>query len=402
MLDINYQCGTRIIMNDHAQDEAAHYIKAYGGTRVLILYGGGHVVRSGLLEQVMTALEHEGLFHVEVGGVVPNPHLKLVREAIQICRENQVDFILAVGGGSVIDSAKAIAVGVPYDGDVWDFYAEENGANLVIPQTALPIGVVLTMAATGSESSNGTVLSHAEKKLKRSFDNDLVRPCFALENPHLMMSLSRFQTFCGLIDIMSHSMERYFTKAGTENELTDRLAEAIFKTSITCGKLLVEDWDNVQARAELMLTSGFAHNNLTGIGRGQDWASHHIAHELSGIFDVTHGAALGMVLPAWMKYVCHANKPQFVKWAVRVMDVPDSGDVDAVITAGIQAFEDFITLLDLPVRLSQSHQIDMAKVDEAMLKRIAAQVRKTNGNGTCGGVMPLGEEDIVEILKLAL
>ena len=251
MLDINYQCGTRIVMNDHAQKEAAHYIKAYGGTRVLILYGGGLVVHSGLLDQVKETLSREEIFFVEMGGVVPNPHLGLVREAISVCRENRVDFILAVGGGSVIDSAKAIAAGVPYDGDVWDFYAEENGANIVIPQKALPIGVILTMAATGSESSNGTVLSDPERQLKRSFDNDLVRPVFALENPRLMMSLSPFQTFCGLIDIMSHSMERYFTKAGTENELTDRLAEAIFFTCIHCGNTLVKDWGDVQARADL-------------------------------------------------------------------------------------------------------------------------------------------------------
>ena len=402
MLDINYQCGTRIVMNDHAQTEAAHYIKAYGGTRVLILYGGGHVVRSGLLDQVKETLSREGIFFVEMGGVVPNPHLQLVREVIGVCRENRVDFILAVGGGSVIDSAKAIAAGVPYDGDVWDFYAEENGANIVIPQKALPIGVILTMAATGSESSNGTVLSDPERQLKRSFDNDLVRPVFALENPQLMMSLSPFQTFCGLIDIMSHSMERYFTKAGTENELTDRLAEAIFFTCIHCGNTLVKDWGDVQARADLMLASGFSHNNLTGIGRGQDWASHHIAHELSGIFDVTHGAALAIVLPAWMKYVNHANKPQFVKWAVRVMQVPESENTDEVIAAGIQRFEDFIKMLHLPVRISQSHQVDMSRVDDAMLRRIAAQARKTNGDGTCGGVMKLGEEDIFRILKLAL
>lgn len=402
MLDINYQCGTRIVMNDHAQTEVAHYVKTFGGTRVLILYGGGHAVRSGLLEQTKEVLTQEGISFVEVGGVVPNPHLELVREAISVCRENQVDFILAVGGGSVIDSAKAIAVGVPYDGDVWDFYAEENGANTTIPQKALPIGVILTMAATGSESSNGTVLSDAQRQLKRSFDNDLVRPVFALENPRLMMSLSPFQTFCGLVDILSHSMERYFTRAGTENELTDRLAEAIFHTCIHCGHTLAKDWNDVDARAELMLASGFSHNNLTGIGRGQDWASHHIAHELSGIFDVTHGAALAIILPAWMKYVNHANPAQFVKWAVRVMDVPESENTEAVIAAGIQRFEDFITSLHLPVRISQSHQIDMSKIDDAMLRRIATQVRKTNGDGTCGGVMKLGEEDIFQILKLAL
>lgn len=402
MLDINYGCSTRIIMSPQAELETAVWVRSYGGTAVLLHHDSGYIKECGVIERIKKILESDGLKVVELGGVVPNPHLGLVREGIELCRKERVDFILAVGGGSVIDSAKAIAAGVPYEGDVWDFYAEENGQPEVVPQKALSIGVVLTMAATGSESSNGTVITKEDEKLKRSFDNDVIRPCFAIENPNLTMTLPDFQTFCGLVDIMSHSMERYFTRKGTENELTDRFCEAVFGTCITSARALMKNRNDYDARANLMLVSGFSHNGLTGIGRTGDWASHHIAHELSGMFNVTHGAALAIILPAWMKYTYKENRDIFYKWAVRVMEVSPKDSIDATILEGIEAFENFVTEIGVPVRLSQSKQVCVEDLTDDMLRGIAKQVRKVNGDGTVGCVKPLDEKDIFEVLKLAI
>lgn len=402
MLEAVYGCSTKIIINPQADMETSAWIRNFGGSRVLLHHDSGYLKDSGAIDKIKEELEKDGLKVIELGGVVPNPHLSLVYEGIELCRKEDIDFILAVGGGSVIDSSKAIAAGVPYEGDVWDFYEGENGQAAAVPQKALPVGVVLTMAATGSESSNGSVITKEDEQLKRSFENDVIRPCFAIENPNLTMTLPDFQTFCGIVDIMSHSMERYFTLKGTENEITDRLCEAVFHTCITCARDLMKNKNDYDARANVMLVSGFSHNGLTGIGRTGDWASHHIAHELSGIFNVTHGAAMAIIFPAWMKYTYPYNRDIFFKFATRGMKVEPRDSIDATILAGIEAFEDFVAELGVPVRLTQSKQVKKEELTEDTLCRIAKQVRKVNGDGTVGGVKALNEEDIINILKLAV
>ena len=402
MLPFDFCSPTRIVLEKDAELKAGKLIKEYGGSRVLIHYGGKHAKKSGLINRVADSVRAEGLEVFELGGVVPNPHLSLVREGIELCRKEKVDFLLAVGGGSVIDSCKAIAMGLPYEGDVWDFFIEDNGVVRDVPKKSTPIGVVLTIAATGSEASNSCVITNTDTKLKRFCDNDINRPRFALENPELTMSLPWFQTACSLVDIMSHSFERYFTPEPDGNELTDHLCEAIFKTCMTCAPILKEDPHNFDARANVMLASTLSHNGLTGLGRSGDWGSHFIEHELGGEYDVTHGAGLAVVIPAWMRYVWRQSPVYFIKWATRVMDVPaDFGTDEEIIEEAICRLEAYYCSMDLAVKLSEMPEIKEEVTEEAMYT-MAKRVRITNDDGTVGGFMRLGTEDIVKIFKLAL
>jgi alcohol dehydrogenase YqhD (iron-dependent ADH family) len=293
-------------------------------------------------------LRESGIEFLELGGVKPNPRLSLVCEGVELCRKNNVDFILAVGGGSVIDSAKAIALGATYAGDVWDFYMGKTA-----PTEALPIGCVLTIPAAGSESSQSSVITNEEGKLKRFCDNEILRPRFAIMNPELSFTLPPYQTACGASDIMAHVMERYFTNS-RHVELTDRLCESTLKTVINNAPTVRREPQNYDARAEIMWAGAIAHNDLLGTGRIGDWASHMIEHELSAMNDVAHGAGLAIVFPAWMKYVCKHDIQSFVRFAVRVWNVDERfHDPEKTALEGIRRLENFYESIGLPTRLSE-------------------------------------------------
>lgn len=404
MNDFTFLSPTRLIVGHKAWEQTGEWIKKCGGTRVLVHHDSGYCKTSGLVDRIIETVRQAGLEAIELGGVVPNPHLSLVYEGIELCRREGVDFLLAIGGGSVIDSTKAIAMGLKYNGDVWDLFAsnESGAAKAVETEPCMPVGVVLTMAATGSEASNSCVITKVDEQLKRFCDNDLHRPVFAIEDPELTMTLPRFQTACGVIDIMSHSMERYFSCEPTGNELTDRLCEAIFHTCMDCGRKLMDDPNDYDARASIMVASTISHNGLTGMGRANngDWSSHFIEHELSGEYNVTHGAGLAVITPAWMKYVYKENMPIFLKWATRVMGVSyDCDKPELTVLEAIRRLEEFFRFLGVPTTMKEMP--DVGIVPEEIMYKMARRVRITNADGTVGGLKKLNTEDIVNIFKLA-
>jgi alcohol dehydrogenase YqhD (iron-dependent ADH family) len=357
--------------------------------RVLVHFGGGSIKRSGLYDRVVDSLRESGIEFFELGGVKPNPRLSLVYEGVDICRKNGVDFILAVGGGSVIDSAKAIALGVTYAGDVWDFYMGK-----AVPTDALPIGCVLTIPAAGSESSQSSVITNEEGKLKRFCDAEILRPGFAIMNPELSFTLPSYQTACGASDIMAHVMERYFTNS-RHVELTDRLCESTLKTVIDNVPTALREPQNYDARAEIMWAGAIAHNDLLGTGRIGDWASHMIEHELSAMNDVAHGAGLAIVFPAWMKYVCKHDIQSFVRFAVRVWNVEERfHDPEKTALEGIRRLESFFESIGLPTRLSE---IGIAEKDFDM---IAVKCKRIYMD-TVGNFVRLDGEAIQKVLDIA-
>ena len=402
MNDFTFLSPTRLVVGRDAEKETGKWIKEYGGTTVLVHHDSGFVKQNGFVDKVIDMLKADGLKVVELGGVVPNPHLSKVYEGIELCKKEGVDFLLAIGGGSVIDSTKAIAMGLPYEGDVWDFFIEEDGVPHDVPTKNTPLGVILTIAATGSEASNSCVITKADENLKRFCDNDINRARFAIENPELTMTLPPFQTACGIIDIMSHSFERYFTPEKENDILTDYLCEAIFHTCMDCGRILMKDPENYEARASIMVASTLSHNGLTGMGRTGDWASHFIEHELSGEYQsVTHGAGLAVITPAWMKYVYKDNMDKFIKWATRVMGVSmDYGDPERTVLEAIDRLELFFLSLGVPTKLRDVPGVE--DLDEEVMERMAKRVRVVHEDGSIGWVRRLNTEDIVEIFKLAM
>ena len=359
------------------------------GKRVLLHFGGGSIKKSGLYDRVVGSLRESGIDLFELGGVRPNPRLSLVREGIDLCRKNNVDFILAVGGGSVIDSAKAIALGARFAGDVWDFYMAKAA-----PTEALPIGCILTIPAAGSESSQSSVITNEEGKFKRFCDTEILRPRFAIMNPELSFTLPPDQTACGASDIMAHVMERYFTNARHVG-LTDRLCESVLKTVIDNAPIALGEPGNYDARAEIMWAGAIAHNDLLGTGRIGDWASHMIEHELSAINDVAHGAGLSIVFPAWMKYVLKHDIQSFVRFAVRVWNVEERfHDPEQTALEGIRRLENFFKSIGLPTRL---HEIG---ITEKVFDMIAKKCRRFDGD-TVGNFVKLDGEAIKRILQIA-
>lgn len=403
MNNFTFLSPTRLVVGKGAEKETGKWIRAYGGSTVLVHHDSGFIKQNGFIDKIIDMLRTEGFKVVELGGVVPNPHLSLVYEGIELCRKEGVDFLLAIGGGSTIDSSKAIAMGLQYDGDVWDFFVEnEDGTPKAAPVKSTPLGVILTIAATGSEASNSCVITKADENLKRPCDNDVNRACFAIENPELTMTLPPFQTACGIIDVMSHSLERYFTPETENDILTEHLCEAIFKTCMECGRILKDDPSNYEARANMMVASTLSHNGLTGMGRTGDWASHLIEHELSGeYFSVTHGAGLAVVIPAWMRYVYKENMTLFIKWAVRVMGVTmDYEKPERTILEAIDRLEQSFRSLGVSTKLSELPGVE--NLDEEVMKRMAKRVRVTNTDGSVGGFKHLYTKDIMGIFKLAL
>ncbi len=388
MINFNFQNTTKIIFGKDTEkqvgEETAQFSK-----KVLLHYGGSHVEKSGLLEDVKNNLKNAGVEFVLFGGVKPNPRVSLVREGIELCRKENINFILAVGGGSVIDSAKAIAVGVPYAGDVWDFYLKT-----AVAKEALGIGVVLTIPAAGSESSNGSVITNEDGGYKRSYGTALMYPKFSILNPCLTYSLPNYQTICGAADIMAHVLERYFTNV-ENGELVDRLSEAVLKTMISNTPVVLKEPENYDARAEIMWAGTIAHNGLLSTGRIGDWGSHDIEHELSGIYDIAHGAGLAIVFPAWMKYVYKHDVNRFVKYAVRVWGVDmcyENSERTALL--GIEKTEQFFKSLGLPTRLDD---VNLPEIE----KRIPEMARKATEVQPLGNFVKLDAKAIEAILNLA-
>lgn len=389
MQNFDFCSPTRIFFGRGTQAEAGRLCAAYG-KKVLLHYGGGSIKRSGLYDQVMDSLKKAGLGVVELGGVQPNPRLKLVYEGIKLCKSEGVELILAVGGGSVIDSAKAIAMGACIDGDVWDFYAEK-----AVPERALPVGVVLTIPAAGSECSQGTVISHEELGLKRPVNDDILRPAFAIMNPELTFTLDAYQTACGVVDMMAHIMERYFTNEA-DVDVSDRLCEGLLKSIIKVAPAALVEPDNYSARAEIMWAGTLAHTGLIGMGRVEDWASHRIEHELSAKYDVAHGAGLATVFPVWMEYVYDKNPARFAQFAHRVWDIEmDFQNPHLTIMQGIAQLRAFFKAIGMPVTFEQ------LGAKEEDIPALAANVQRDE-NGKTGSFMELDTKDIEEIYHLAL
>ncbi|MFB6214930.1 MAG: iron-containing alcohol dehydrogenase, partial [Candidatus Bipolaricaulia bacterium] len=335
MQNFTFQNSTKIIFGRGVEEQTGKEV-GKSGDRILLHYGGGSIKEYGIYDKVMDSLKEEGIEVVELGGVQPNPRLDLVKEGIEVCRREDVDFILAVGGGSVIDSAKAISIGVPYEGDVWDFYSEEKQI-----QESLPLGVVLTIPAAGSESSPGSVITKEEGGYKRDAISEELRPEFAILNPEFTYTLPEFQTASGAADIMAHVMERYFTRE-PEVGFTDRLCEATLRTVIKNAPIALEEPENYGARAQITWASTVAHNDLLGTGREEDWASHDIEHELSGKYDVTHGAGLAIIFPAWMKYVYEEDPEKFAQFTARVWNEETNFDsLERTAKEGIKKLEWF-------------------------------------------------------------
>lgn len=392
MFPFQYYTPTRVVFGNGTENQVGSLVKAQGGHKVLIHYGGGSVVRSGLLGRVKESLAAEGIPFVELGGVVPNPRLSLVYQGIDLCRRESVDFILAVGGGSVIDSGKAIGYGMANEGDVWDFYAHTR-----VPSACLPIGVVLTIAATGSEMSNSSVITKDEGGIKRSCNTDLARPAFAVMNPQLTLTLPDYQTSCGCTDILMHTMERYFTNGGSM-EITDSMAEALMRTVITNAKILHDDPQNLDARAEIMWAGSLSHNGLTGCGNdGGDWASHMLEHELGGMFDVAHGAGLAAVWGSWARYVVDHCLERFVRFAVNVMGIEAGSDARATALQGIEAMEAFFASIGMPTRIPGLGIVPTHEQLEEMAKSCAAAC-----GGKKGSARVLHEADMLAIYEAAM
>lgn len=392
MLNFDYQNRTRIIFGKDEHKNIGKLIKPYAN-KVLFHFGGQSIKKSGVYEDVINSLLESQIDFVELGGVKPNPRLSLVNEGIELCRKEKVDFILAVGGGSVIDSAKAIAIGVPYSGDVWDFYCKD-----IEIKEAIPVSTILTIPAAGSESSTGTVITNEEKQLKLSCGCELLRPLLSIINPELYFTLPKNQIANGISDMMSHIMERYFTNT-LNTDLIDGLCESTLKTIMRNGSIIINDNKNYDAWAEIALSGNIAHNGLLGLGREQDWASHKIEHELSAIYDVAHGAGLSVVTPAWMKYVYKENMPMFEQFAVNVMGVEkECKSQEEIINEGIEKLKSFYKKLELPTSLKELN------IDESNLDLMAK--KSTNFNDgkeiLIGGLKKLNWEDVLAIYNLAL
>lgn len=388
MDNFQFYSPTEFIFGKNTESECGKYVKKYGGTKVLVHYGSGSAVRSGLIERVKASLKAEGLDFVLLGGVQANPRDTKVYEGIELCRRENADFILSVGGGSCIDSSKAIAAGVMYDGDFWDFYSGKEAVT-----KALPVGTVLTIAAAGSEGSGASVITKEEGMLKRSTGSDLLRPKFSVLNPELTETLSSYQTACGATDIMAHVFERYFTNT-TEVEITDRLCEAVLLTMIKETPRVIEDPHNYQARANIMWAGTVAHNDIVGVGRSQDWNSHAIEHELSGLYDCAHGAGLAVIMPAWMEYVYTHNVMRFAQMAVRIWGCEMNFENTAETALnGIRRFRKFLSGIGMPINFEQLG----AKEED-----IPELVKKFGlGGSRTGGFVSLAEEDISNIYHIA-
>ena len=389
MINFEHHLPTRFVFGRGVENKTGEYVRALGATKVLIHYGGGSAVRSGLIARVEASLDAAGLKHVSLGGAQPNPRDTKVYEGIELIRREQVDFVLAVGGGSAIDSAKAMAHGALYDGDFWDFFCGK-----ATPAAAAPHGVIPTLPAAGSEGSNSCVITQEDGMLKRGLNIDLNRPLFALMNPELTFTLPPYQTACGIVDMFSHVLERYFTNTQSVG-LTDRMAEALMRSIIAAAPEAMRDPSDYDARATLFWAGTLAHNDSVGVGREQDWASHRIGHELSARYDCAHGAVLSVLFPAWMRHVYRHDVMRFAQYASRVWGVEmDFAHPEKTALEGIARTAAFFASLDMPRTLAQ-----LGAKEEDIPSLAAGVVRAPDG--TCGRFVRLDTEAIEAILRLA-
>lgn len=391
MKNFEYYAPTHVMFGTNAVEKIGELVRAQGCKKVLIHYGGGSAKRSGLLDRVSAALEQAGVAAVQLGGVVPNPRLSLVREGIALCKKEGVDFILAVGGGSVIDSSKAIAYGIANDCDVWEFYAKKQ-----VPQACAPVGAVLTIAAAGSEMSNSSVITNEDGWLKRGLSSELSRCKFAVMDPTLTYTLPAYQTASGASDILMHTMERYFTQVDTL-PLTDSIAEGLLRSVMHDVRAALDNPKDYDARAGLMWASSLSHNGLTGCGTdGGDWSCHQLEHELGGKYDIAHGAGLCAVWSSWARTVMPANPARFAKFAVNVMGVEPGADDVETANRGIDAMEAFFASIGMPTRIGQMG-IDLSEED---MRELAYKCSFMNTR-KIGRFVPLDQEAIYEVYKRA-
>ena len=382
---------TRIIFGKETQKQAGELAKSLKASKVFVVYGGGSVVRSGLLDEVTASLEEAGLEYMTVGGVKPNPRLSFAREAVKKSIEFGTDFVLAVGGGSVIDTSKAVAHGTANpDTDIWEFWSKKQTV-----KKSLPVGVVLTLAAAGSETSDSAVLTNEETKIKRGLSTDFNRPAFAIMNPELTYTLPKYQVGCGIVDIMMHTLERYFS-VGEDTPLSDRIAEGVLKTVIPAGKAALENPNDYEARASIMWAGTISHNDLTVLGRSVFMAVHQMEHELSGMDEkIAHGAGLSALWASWARYVYENNVSRFAQYAVNVWNIEmDFEHPEKTALAGIKATEDYFKSLNMPTSLRELN------VDPASFEELAEKCTN-HGTRTLTGIKVLDKPDIIEIYKMA-
>lgn len=383
-----YYAPTKVIFGKESLEQLAPLLKTEGAKKVLIHYGGNSAIKSGLLDQICAILSGSGIGYVMLGGVKPNPRLSKVYEGIRIANESGVDFLLAVGGGSVIDSCKAIGAGLKYDGDVWDLYTGKAEC-----QGSMPVGTVLTIAAAGSEMSNGSVITNDSNLLKRSFDSNYCHCKFAIMNPEYTYTLPAYQTASGCVDIIMHTLERYFSAESMA--LTDSLSETLIRQVMHYGKIAVKEPDNYEARANIMWAGSLSHNGLTGCGSVGDWAPHMIEHEIGGMFDVAHGAGLAAIWGSWARYVMKDNPDRFVQFAVNVMGIADKGaSPEQTALKGIAALEDFFRDIQMPATLGE---LGCQPTDGQILE--LAGKCCDGGIHTVGHFKPLDSGDIIKILS---
>ena len=392
MENFNFYSPTFFAFGKDRESDCGELVKRFGGSKVLIHYGGGSVIRSGLLDRVKESLKKAGIEFIELGGVMPNPRSGLVYEGIDLCKKEKVDFILAVGGGSTIDSSKAIAAGVVYDGDFWDFY---QGKYI---EEALPVGTVLTIAAAGSEGSPDSVITNEDGMIKRGASGDAIRPKFSVLNPALTETLPAYQTACGITDIIAHLYERYLTNT-KDVEVTDRMIEALILTMKTEAPKVIANLQDYEARANIMWAGMVAHNNVVGVGRSQDWTSHQIEHELSALYDCAHGAGLAVTMPAVFTYNCMHDVMRFAQIAVRVWGCQmDFANPERTAREGIEALRSFLISIGMPKNFEE------LGAKEADIEKLAYTCCYGKGNegGKIGGFVTLEQKDVEEIYKLMI
>ena len=391
MENFEFYSPTRFVFGRGVESKVGELVRKCGGTKVLLHFGDGSIKANGIYDKVVAALEAAGLSYIPLGGVRPNPRSGLVREGIDLCRREKVDFVLAVGGGSVIDSAKAIAFGTLYDGDFADFYFGKDVKAMIPVPAALPVGTVLTLAAAGSEGSGNSVITLEPDMLKRAATGDALRPVFSVLNPEFTYTLPPYQTSCGAVDMFAHVVERYFTPSKGV-EISDELCEGVMRTVVEQSVKALAKPDDYDARANLMWAGTVAHTNICGAGRIQDWASHGIEHELSALYDCAHGAGLAVVMPAWMEYVMKADVPRFARFAAKVFGVSE-GDENEMAAEGIRRYRAWLKSIDMPTTFAELG----AKEED-----IPALVEKLGLRGnTLGGLMQLNDEDVANIFRLA-
>lgn len=391
MVNFIYNAPTKVVFGKGTECQVGELVKEQKATKVLVHFGGESARKSGLIDRVAASLQEAGIPYVELGGAQPNPRLALVYEGIELCKKEGVDFIVAVGGGSVIDSAKAIGYGAAGEGDVWDFYEMKRK-----PTAIVPVGAVVTLAAAGSEMSNSTVITNEAEGKKRGLNTELGRCKFAVMNPELTLTLPAYQTACGAADILMHTMERYFTNEKTM-EITDGIAEALLRTVIHNAQVLTRDQQNYEARAEMMWAGALSHNGLTSAGGGLgDWSCHQMGHEISAMFDLAHGASLTLLWGSWARYVYKEDPARFARFATHVLELAEEGDEEEMALAGIEEMESFFWGLELPTSFAD---IDKHLTPEE-LQTLASGCSR-GGTRTVGAFKKLDEKDMLAIYKMA-